>query len=59
MGNNKKAKITGEDRSLRKVARHEYIRTGRKTPGALLRAFNLKYPNRSLSEKIGPNFEED
>jgi hypothetical protein len=59
MAKNKKENITGEDRSIRKVARHEYIRTGRKRPGSLLRAFNLKYPNRPYSERIGPNFEED
>ena len=48
-----------ETRSLREVARHEIVRTGRKSPGSLLRAFNLKYPNRPLSEREGPNYEED
>jgi len=46
-------------RSIREVARHEVVRTGRKTPGSLLRAFNLKYPNRSESERSGPNYEND
>jgi hypothetical protein len=46
-------------RSLREVARHEVVRTGRKRPGSLLRAFELKYPNRPYSEKNGPNYEND
>jgi len=45
--------------SLGSMAREEQWRTGRKTPGSLLRAFNLKYPNRNLSERTGPNYEED
>ena len=59
MSKNKKDNIFGEDRSIREVAKHEYIRTGRKTPGSLLRAFELKYPNRKYSSKLGPKLEND
>ena len=59
MAKGKKQINIGQDRSLREIARHEYIRTGRKSPGAMERAFNLKYPNRYLSERSGPKFEQD
>jgi len=49
----------GKAGSIGSVARHEFVRTGRKEPGALLRAFELKYPNRSYSTKVGPKIEND
>ena len=45
--------------SLGSIAREEQWRTGRKEPGGLLRAFELKYPNRKYSSKLGPKLEND
>ena len=41
------------------VARHETVRTGTVRPGSLLRAFELKYPNRNLSERKGPKYGDE
>ena len=49
----------GKSGSIGSVARHEFVRTGRKEPGSLLRAFELKYPNRNYSTKLGPKMESE
>jgi hypothetical protein len=45
--------------SLKRLAREEEKWTGRRSPGAYERAFNRKYPNRHLSERIGSEYEKD
>lgn len=44
---------------LGSIAREEEWSTGRKEPGALLRAFSKLYPNRGYSTKTGPQREDD
>jgi hypothetical protein len=44
---------------LGSIAREEEWRTGRKTPGAMERAFNRLYPNRGYSTKTGPQNEDE
>lgn len=43
----------------RSVAEEIQWRRGSRRPGDLIRAFNLKYPNRGYSTKSGPNYEYD
>ena len=45
--------------SMGSIARELRWRRGSSRPGDLIRAFNLKYPNRPYSEKEGPNYEND
>jgi len=45
--------------SMGSIAREMQWRRGSRRPGDLIRAFNLKYPNRSYSEQEGPNYENE
>ena len=45
----------GRSNGLRALVKEEEKWLGRKAIGAYGRAFSRKYPNRNLSERVGPN----
>jgi len=48
-----------KSQSLLQLMKRQQRNKGRKDPGDLERAFKSRYPNRGLSERLGPKLESD